>query len=139
MDLIMYIRVGSRPATDGGQQWPDTDQHSASNHIIVDHDLGAFRVIALLDGLGKLVEKTAAHLIVDQLERGGMLHDGRWPFWVQKAVVCGCSGNSHQPHPTGVETRGGSGEPLYKPSELSVCFGGYNYSTADHSPSPITW
>jgi len=38
----------------------------------------AHRVIALLDSLGKLVEKTAAHLIADQLERKRSLHEGQY-------------------------------------------------------------
>jgi len=38
----------------------------------------AHRVIALLDSLGKLVEKTAAHLIADQLERNRSLHEGQY-------------------------------------------------------------
>jgi len=40
-------------------------------------DYRAHRVIALLDSLGKLVEKTAAHLIADQLERERSLHEGQ--------------------------------------------------------------
>ena len=38
----------------------------------------AHRVIALLDSMGKLVEKTAAHLIADQLERKRSLHEGQY-------------------------------------------------------------
>jgi len=38
----------------------------------------AHRVIALLDSMGKLVEKTAAHLIADQLERSRAPHDGQY-------------------------------------------------------------
>jgi len=38
----------------------------------------AHRVIALLDSMGKLVEKTAAHLIANQLERSSELHDGQY-------------------------------------------------------------
>jgi len=38
----------------------------------------AHRVISLLDSLGKLVEKTAAHLIADQLERDRSLHEGQY-------------------------------------------------------------
>jgi len=38
----------------------------------------AHRVIALLDSLGKPVEKTAAHLIADQLEHKRSLHEGQY-------------------------------------------------------------
>jgi len=38
----------------------------------------AHRAIALLDSMGKLVEKTAAHLIADQLERSQSLHEGQY-------------------------------------------------------------
>ena len=38
----------------------------------------AHRVVALLDSQGKLVEKTAAHLITDQLERKRKLHEGQY-------------------------------------------------------------
>jgi len=38
----------------------------------------AHRVIALLDSIGKLVEKTAARLIADQLERSRSLHEGQY-------------------------------------------------------------
>ena len=38
----------------------------------------AHNVIALLDSLGKLVEKTAAYLIADQLERKRSLHEGQY-------------------------------------------------------------
>lgn len=41
-------------------------------------EVRAFRVIALLDSLGKLVEKTVACLIADQLERGRKLQDGQF-------------------------------------------------------------
>ena len=38
----------------------------------------ALWVIVLLDSLSKLVEKTAAHLIAFQLERGRKLHEGQY-------------------------------------------------------------
>ena len=37
----------------------------------------AHRVIFLLDSISKLVERTAAHLIADHLERRNKLHDGQ--------------------------------------------------------------
>jgi len=42
----------------------------------------AHRVISLLDSISKLVERTAAHLIADHLERRGKLHDGQ--YWCRK-------------------------------------------------------
>jgi len=38
----------------------------------------AYRVISLLDVIGKLVEQTAAHLIADHLERKRALHEGQY-------------------------------------------------------------
>jgi len=38
----------------------------------------AYRVISLLDVIGKLVERTAAHLIADRLERKCALHEGQY-------------------------------------------------------------
>jgi len=49
----------------------------------------AYRVISLLDVIGKLVERTAAHLIADHLERKRALHEGQSgvasgdPVWMQ--------------------------------------------------------
>jgi len=43
-------------------------------------DKRAHRVIALLDSLDKLVEKTAAHLIANQLERGRKVHEGLYGY-----------------------------------------------------------
>jgi len=37
----------------------------------------AHRVISLLDSISKLVERTAAYLIADHLERHNKLHDGQ--------------------------------------------------------------
>ena len=54
------------------------------------------RVIVPLDSLGKLVEKTAAHLIADQLERGRELHEGQYGCCRRRSYVgCG-SGTHHQ-------------------------------------------
>jgi len=47
----------------------------------------AYREIALLDSLGKLVEKTAAHLIADQLERHRSLHEGQFGCRRRRACV----------------------------------------------------
>jgi len=49
----------------------------------------AHRVIALLDSLGKLVEKTAAHLIADQLERSRSLHEGQYGCRRRRSCRCG--------------------------------------------------
>jgi len=38
----------------------------------------AYRVISLLDTISKLVERTAAHLIADHLERSKGLHEGQY-------------------------------------------------------------
>ena len=47
----------------------------------------AYRVIALLESLGKLVEKTAAYLIADQLERHQSLHEGQYGCRRRRACV----------------------------------------------------
>jgi len=44
------------------------------------------RVIALLDSLGKLVEKTAAHLIADPLERGWKLREGQYGYRRRRSI-----------------------------------------------------
>ena len=44
-------------------------------------------MIALLDFLGKLVEKTAAHLIADQLERGRKLYEGQYGCRKRRSCV----------------------------------------------------
>jgi len=46
----------------------------------------AYRVISLLDVVSKLVERTAAHLIADHLERSHGLHDGQ--FGCRKRRSC---------------------------------------------------
>ena len=46
----------------------------------------AYRVISLLDVIRKLVERTAAHIIADHLERKRGLHDGR--FGCRKRQSC---------------------------------------------------
>jgi len=61
----------------------------------------AHRVIVLLGSLGKVVEKPAAHLISDQLERSRSLHDGQVLHWRSR--------HTDQPHATGVETQGRHG------------------------------
>ena len=47
----------------------------------------AHRVISLLDTLGKLVERTAAHLIAEQLELKRRLHDGQYGSRVRRSTV----------------------------------------------------
>jgi len=47
----------------------------------------AHRVISLLDSIGKLVERTAAHLIADHLERQGKLHDGQYGCRKRRSAV----------------------------------------------------
>jgi len=49
----------------------------------------AYRVISLLDAIGKLVEHTAAHLIADYLERrkGIGLHDGQFGCRERRSYV----------------------------------------------------
>jgi len=45
------------------------------------------QVISLLDSISKLVERTAAHLIADHLERRGMLHDGQYGCRKRRSAV----------------------------------------------------
>jgi hypothetical protein len=47
----------------------------------------AYRVIMLLDAVGKLVERTAAHLLADYLERGAHLHEGQYGCRKRRATV----------------------------------------------------
>ena len=47
----------------------------------------AHRVIALMDSLGKLVEKRAAHLIADQLERSRKPHEGQYGCQRRRSFV----------------------------------------------------
>jgi len=47
----------------------------------------AYRVISLLDVISKLVERTAAHLMVDHLERSGGLHEGQYGCRKRRATV----------------------------------------------------
>jgi len=47
----------------------------------------ACRVISLLDVMGKLVERTAAHLIGDHLERSEGLHEGQYGCRKRRATV----------------------------------------------------
>jgi hypothetical protein len=47
----------------------------------------SYRVIALLDVMGKLVERTAAHLLNDHLERGGHLHEGQYGCRKRRVAV----------------------------------------------------
>jgi len=47
----------------------------------------AYRVISLLDFVSKLLERTAAHLIADHLERKRGLHDGRFGCWKRWSCV----------------------------------------------------
>jgi len=47
----------------------------------------AYRVISLLDVISKLVERTAAHLIADHLERKRGLHDGQYGCRKRRSCV----------------------------------------------------
>jgi len=47
----------------------------------------AYRVISLLDSLGKLVERTAAHLIANHLETNRLLHEGQYGSRVRRSTV----------------------------------------------------
>jgi len=47
----------------------------------------AHRVISLLDSISKLVERTAAHLIADHLERRSKLHDGQYECRKRRSAV----------------------------------------------------
>jgi len=47
----------------------------------------AYRVISLLDVIGKLVERTAAYLIADHLERSKGLHKGQYRCRKRRATV----------------------------------------------------
>jgi len=47
----------------------------------------AYRVISLLDVIGKLVERTAAHLIGDHLERKRALHEGQYSYRKRRSYV----------------------------------------------------
>jgi len=47
----------------------------------------AYRVISLLDVIGKLVERTAAHLIADHLERKRALHEGQYGCRKRRSCV----------------------------------------------------
>jgi hypothetical protein len=47
----------------------------------------AYRVIQLLDTFGKLVERTAAYLVADLLERNGSLHEGQYGSRNRRAAV----------------------------------------------------
>jgi len=47
----------------------------------------AHRVISLLDSISKLVERTAAHLIADHLERRNKLHDGQYGCRKRRSAV----------------------------------------------------
>jgi len=47
----------------------------------------AYRVISLLDVIGKQVERTAAHLIADHLERKHALHEGQYGCHKQRSCV----------------------------------------------------
>ena len=67
-----YARESTQPG--GSRQGGSSYRNQAKPDY---REVHAFRVIALLDSLRKLVEKTVAHLIVDQLERGIKLPDGQ--------------------------------------------------------------
>ena len=47
----------------------------------------AYRVISLLDSLGKLVERTAAHMIANHLETNRLLHEGQYGSRVRRATM----------------------------------------------------
>jgi len=47
----------------------------------------AYRVISFLDVIGKLVERTAAHLIADHLERKRALHEGQYGCRKRRSCV----------------------------------------------------
>jgi len=47
----------------------------------------AHRAISLLDSISKLVERTAAHLIADHLERRSKLHDGQYGCRKRRSAV----------------------------------------------------
>jgi len=47
----------------------------------------AYRVISLLDTLGELVERTAAHLIAEQLELKRRLYDGQYGSRARRSSV----------------------------------------------------
>ena len=77
------IRVGCHPAlwkTARGVVIPKANKPDYSQ-------VRAYQVISLLDVIGKLVERTAAYLIADQLERSGGLHEGQYRYCKQRATV----------------------------------------------------
>jgi len=47
----------------------------------------AHRVVSLLDSISKLVERMAAHLIADHLERRNKLHDGQYGCQKRRSAV----------------------------------------------------
>jgi len=49
--------------------------------------LRAYRVISLLDGISKLIERTAAHLIREHLGRAAGLHKGQYGCRQRRAAV----------------------------------------------------
>jgi len=77
------IRVGYHPAvwkTAKGVVIPKANKPDYSQ-------VRAYRVISLLDVIGKLVERTAAYLIADHLERSKGLHEGQYGCHKRRATV----------------------------------------------------
>ena len=68
--------IKSAPTPKAGRQPRGSSYQSQENRTT--GKCRTHRVIALLDSLGKLAEKTAVHLIADQLERGRKLHEDQY-------------------------------------------------------------
>jgi len=78
-----YIRLGHHPEIwkmEKGVVIPKQGKPDYSR-------VGAYRVITLLDVISKLLERAAAHLIADHLERKQGLYEGQFVCWKRRLCV----------------------------------------------------
>jgi len=79
----LCIRVGTHPESWKTAKGTITPKPGKPDY----RQVRAHRIVALLDSLGKLVEKTAVHLIADQLERSRSLHEGQYGCRCRRSCV----------------------------------------------------